>query len=206
MKKAFTIILGDRNFSSWSLRSWLLLKHLGIKFEEKTIKLYTPETQAEILKYSPSGKVPVLIHNGYTVWDTLAIAEYLNEEYPDAKLWPDERFARGYARSICNEVHSGFGAMRRLMPFSVKDIKRTPVFTDLHQEIERIEEIWLECLTNYSKSGDYLFDKFTIADAMFAPVVLRFKTYSYISKNPAIQDYCSMILENPYIREWVAET
>ncbi len=204
MENEFSIIMGDKNLSSWSLRAWLMLKQVNVEFTEHIVKLYTTETRTEILKYSPSGKVPALIHNGNVIWDSLAIGEYLNELFPEAQLWPQDRDTRAYARSISNEMHSGFVNLRKMMPFRLNESKELPISDELASDIVQIENIWLDCCSKYSGSGQYLFNKFTIADAMFAPIVLRFKTYNYIPKNPVIHDYCETILNNSFIKEWIA--
>lgn len=203
MEHKFILILGDKKTSSWSLRAWLVLKHTGVPFNEEIIKLGTPNTKLEILKYSPSGKVPVLQHGETLIWESLSIAEYLNELFPESKLWPMEEEARAFARSVSSEMHAGFTNLRKLMPFALNEPKKMPISTELDQEITRIEEIWQECRLKYAKSGDYLFNDFSIADAMFAPVVLRFKAYNYKPKNPLVARYCETILENSLIKEWI---
>lgn len=180
-----------------------MLKHVNVPFEEQIINLYSHNTNSEILKYSPSGKIPLLIHNKHLIWDSMSIAEYLNELFPIAQLWPHDFHARTFARSICNEMHSGFINLRNLMPFSLHDSKVAPISKPLNQDIQRIEAIWQECFHKYSEPGKYLFNTFSIADAMFAPVVLRFKTYNYKSKTPEVVDYCETIMNNPFIKEWI---
>lgn len=203
MKTDFQLILGDKNSSSWSLRAWLMLKHLGIEFEERTIQLYTAQTKAEILHYVPSGKVPALIHQQNICWESLSIAEYLNELFPAANLWPEDPAIRSYARNISNEMHAGFSNLRQLMPFTLSKSQPLPSSPALTQDIQRIEAIWQECRTKYSSAGQYLFGEFSIADAMYAPIVLRFRTYGYNSPNSAVIDYCTTILGNPFIQEWL---
>ena len=171
MNTGFQLILGDKNSSSWSLRAWLMLKHLGIEFEERTIQLYTAQTQAEL--------------------------------FPAAKLWPEDPAIRTYARNISNEMHAGFNNLRQLMPFTLSQSQPLPSSPALTQDIQRIEAIWQECRTKYSSAGQYLFGEFSIADAMYAPIVLRFRTYGYNSPNSAVRDYCTTILGNPFIQEWL---
>ncbi len=206
MNTDFQLIIGDKNSSSWSLRAWLMLKHLGIEFKEITIQLCTAQTKKEILHYAPSGKVPALIHQQNICWESLSIAEYLNELFPNAKLWPKETGARIYARNISNEMHAGFNNLRQLMPFNLNQSKLLPSSPELTQDIQRIEAIWQECRERYSSSGQYLFGKFSIADAMYAPVVLRFRAYGYHSQNPAVIDYCTTILADRFIQEWLINT
>ena len=201
MKNDFSLILGDKSSSSWSLRAWLMLKQLGVKFDERVIKLETEQTRAEILEYVPSGKVPALIHNENICWDSLSIAEYLNELFPTAKVWPINQSARVYARNISNEMHAGFANLRQLMPFNLNEFKSLPISLGLEQDIQRIEAIWQECRANYSNSGEYLFGEFSIADAMYAPIVLRFRSYNYKSSNPVVIDYCQTILNNQFIHQ-----
>jgi glutathione S-transferase len=204
MNKELLLIIGDKKISSWSLRAWLLLKHIGITFDEKIISLYKPDTHTEISKYSSSGKVPILIHNGNTIWDSMSIAEYLNEIFPSAKLWPSDLNTRAFARSICNEMHSGFINLRTCMPFALNESKTLPISDELNTDIKRIEQIWISCLQRHSTRGNYLFGDFCIADAMFAPVVLRFRSYNYQSQIPEVQDYCNTIINNPYIKAWIS--
>ena len=170
-----TLVIGNKQFSSWSLRPWLALKQLGLPFREVLVLLRRPETKAEILKYSPSGKVPYLIDGSLGVWDSLAIIEYLNELKPEARLWPADRAARAFARSISAEMHSGFAALRQHLGM---DLKRTPAKGEWPSEaaadIERVQAIWAEARARHGKGGPFLFGAFTAADAMYAPVVNRF--------------------------------
>lgn len=202
-KHAFSILIGNKNASSWSLRAWLMLKQAGVEFNEHIVDLATPHAKAEILKYSPSGKVPLLQHHGNLIWESLAIGEYLAELFPEAALWPKDQAARAYARSISHEMHAGFSTLRKLMPFCLNETKEMPCSLDLEIDVKRIEAIWQACRLHYSKSGEYLFGPFTIADAMFAPVVLRFQTYHYHASHQIILDYCQTILKNPFMQEWV---
>lgn len=203
MNTNFQLIIGDKNSSSWSLRAWLMLKHLDIEFEERTIQLDTAQTKAEILHYVPSGKVPALIHQQNICWESLSIAEYLNELFPAAMLWPKDQAIRSYARNISNEMHAGFSNLRQLMPFTLNQLQPLLNSPELSQDIQRIESIWQECRTKYSSSGQYLFGEFSIADAMYAPIVLRFRAYGYNSQNAAVIDYCTTIINNPFVQEWL---
>lgn len=206
MNTNFQLIIGDKNSSSWSLRAWLMLKHLGVEFKEHTIQLYTAKTKAEILHYVPSGKVPALIHQQNICWESLSIAEYLNELFPTAMLWPKDQAIRSYARNISNEMHAGFSNLRQLMPFTLNQLQPLPNSPELSQDIQRIEAIWQECRTKYSGAGQYLFGEFSIADAMYAPIVLRFKAYGYNSQNTAVMYYCATILNNQFVQEWLTAT
>lgn len=205
MKNEFELIIGDHNLSSWSLRAWLMLKHVDVPFEEYLIRLDKSNTRTEILKYSPSGRVPALMHNGHMIWESLAIGEYLHELFPHAQLWPQDPIVRAFARSISNEMHAGFTVLREMMPFFLNDVKKMPAHPDLVADIHRIEVIFQECRSKYSKTGEYLFESFTIADAMFAPFILRFKTYGYYSRSLDIQDYCNLIQNNHFINEWISK-
>lgn len=201
MQKQFTLIMGDKKLSSWSLRAWLGLKIAGVDFNEQVIEL----SRAEILKYSPNGKVPALLHNEFLVWDSLAIIEYIAELFPSANLLPIELKLRAAARSLSCEMHSGFQSLRSLMPFSLRTDLIMPELTpELVSDIERIEQIWLDCRKKYSKTGEYLFNTISIVDIMFAPVVLRFRAYNYKSENQIVQDYCNVILNNKFIQEWLS--
>lgn len=199
------IVLGNRNYSSWSLRPWLVLKHLGVSFDEVIVPLMQDNFKEELLKHSPSGKVPVLKVDGQEIWDSLAICEYLNESYPDAHLWPQDDTARAVARSVSYEMHSGFFEIRNGMPMNVRRTIDGFEPSSLCQvEIKRIEEIWTSCRERFGGNGDYLFGDFSIADAMFAPVVSRFKSYG-IAVNPTCQMYMETILQMPTMQEWTED-
>lgn len=188
------LVIGNKNYSSWSLRAWLAMKVLGLPFEEKRIALYTDEAKAELLRYSPAGKVPILVDGGTTVWDSLAILEYLAERHPG--LWPSDRAERARARSICAEMHSGFPSLRTHMSMNVRrrypDKGRTP---EVLAEIERIQAIF------DAAKGPFLFGAFGAADAMYAPVVLRFRTYAVEVRN---RRYIEAVLALPAMQEWIA--
>ena len=171
------LTISSRTYSSWSLRGWLLCRLAGIEIEEKMISIDDPANRAELLLLSPSVMVPRLTHEGASVWDTLAIAEYLNELYPKAQMYPADRVARAHSRSICGEIHSGFANLRSALPMNLRaEPRRHPIFTGAKPDIARIETIWSECLADYG--GPYLFGALpTVADAMFAPVTRRFLTY-----------------------------
>lgn len=186
------LTLSSKNYSSWSLRGWLLCRIAGLKVEEKLVALDDPENRAELLLLSPSVLVPRLTHEGASVWDTLAIAEYLHELYPDAGMYPADRIARAHCRSVSGEIHSGFANLRSALPMNLKvRHAKFPIFPGAKPDIERIETIWAECLDSYG--GPWLFgDKPTVADAMFAPVAERFLTYAVpVSMKAAA--YCQTI-------------
>jgi glutathione S-transferase len=197
-----TLTISSRNYSSWSLRGWLLAKFSGLAFEEIVMPLDHPGARAELLLLSPSILVPCLSHDGITVWDTLAIAEYLNEACPQAALLPAERAARAHCRSICGEMHSGFASLRSALPMNIKahfpDFK---VWARAQDDIERVVSIWRECLDAYG--GPFLFGARSSADAMFAPVVTRFVTYD-VKLEADIAAYGERILALPDMQEWIA--
>ncbi|MBI1423232.1 MAG: glutathione S-transferase [Gammaproteobacteria bacterium] len=200
----FTLVIGNKNYSSWSLRPWLLMKQFGISFEEIRIPLYQAETKAAIQKYSPSGLVPALIHGDITVWDSLAICEYLQDLYPSLVMWPRERAARAIARSAAAEMHSGFAAVRTHMPMNCK--KSFPgkgLNAETEPQVARITQLWRECRAKYGKGGAMLFGDFSIADAMYAPVAIRFTTYQ-VKLDAVCQDYVSSLLALPVMQEWFA--
>lgn len=197
------LTLSSRNYSSWSLRGWLLCRLAGIAFDEDMISIDDPRNRAELLLLSPSVLVPRLTHEGASVWDTLAIAEYLNELYPDAQMYPADRIARAHCRSICGEIHSGFANLRSALPMNLRTRhKNFRIFTGAKPDIERIATIWKECLDAYG--GPFLFGaKPTVADAMYAPVTRRFLTYA-VSMGPQETAYCATISDWPPMIEWIA--
>jgi glutathione S-transferase len=199
-----TLILGNKNYSSWSLRPYVALKHTGAPFEEKVIPLDQPTTAAEIAKYSPSGRVPVLLDGDTRIWDSLAICEYLNERYPQAKLWPQDAAVRATARSLSAEMHSGFQALRETFPMKFKQSVRVdPVPAAAQKDIDRIRTLWTDCRRRFGSGGPFLFGAFSIADAMYAPVVSRFRTYG-ISLEGAAADYAAAVWKLPSMQEWQA--
>jgi len=199
------LVLGNKNYSSWSLRPWVLLKHLAVPFEERVIPLDQPTTAEEIRKYSPSGRLPLLIDGGTTVWDSLGICEYLNELFLDRKLWPADSKARATARSISAEMHSGFTAVRQNLPMKFREsFPNTRLQPEVKAEVDRILEIWNDCRRRFGAGGPFLFGAFTIADAMYAPVVSRFKTYAVPLEGSAA-DYAETIWKLPQMQEWLAD-
>jgi glutathione S-transferase len=198
------LIIGNKNYSTWSLRAWLLLREAGIEFEEHRILLDTPDTAAEIAAVSPAGKVPVLQLGELAVWDSLAIAETLAERWPEKQLWPADVEARAFVRSISAEMHSGFAMLRECMPMNCRAMGRiVPLPDALTNDIDRIIAIWSECHRRFSGDSGWLFGDFSIADAMFAPVVLRFRTYG-INLPESAGFYPHRILESEAVQEWLA--
>jgi len=199
------LYIGNKNYSSWSMRSWLVLRQAGIPFEEVRIPLYVPGSEIELAKWSPSGKVPALHDGDIRVWDSLAICEYLHERFPEQGLWPADAVARAVARSVSAEMHSGFTGLRENMVMNIRGRYpgkgRTP---ECLADIERILAIWTDCCARFGGGGDFLFGRFGIADAMFAPVVLRFQTYG-VALAGAARDYADAILALPALQAWVAD-
>ncbi|MBF2004800.1 MAG: glutathione S-transferase family protein [Chlorogloeopsis fritschii C42_A2020_084] len=203
-----SLVIGNKNYSSWSLRPWLAMKQFGLEFNEICIPLYTPESVSKISQYSPSGKVPVLLHGSLAIWDSLAICEYLAEEYPHLHWWPKDKSARAIARSISAEMHSGFQTLRQNMPMNCRaKLPGKGMAIGVQKDIDRITTIWQECRQKFGAGGDMLFGKFTIADAMFAPVVLRFVIYD-VQLDDIARNYVETILKLPALQEWIkaAET
>jgi len=208
MGARYTLTIGSKNTSSWSLRPWLAMKMANIPFEEVIIPLKTSETKARILEVSPSGKVPALrIEDGganSTVWDSLAICETLAELHPEARLWPDDAKARAEARSIAAEMHSGFPELRKALSMEIAARHPTPALDDQVQaDIARIVAIWTEALAASKEKGGFLFGGFSIADAFYAPVVTRFETYG-IHLPAVAQAYAQRVLALPPMHAWTA--
>ncbi|WP_454765586.1 glutathione S-transferase family protein [Cupriavidus campinensis] len=198
-----TLTISSKTYSSWSLRGWLLARFAGLEFEEVLVPPDDPAARAEILLLSPSILVPCLRHQGVTVWDTLAIAEYLNEIRPKAGLLPDDLVARAHCRAICGEMHSGFAAMRAALPMNLKGhFPGLKVWSRAQADIDRIISIWTDCLTRHG--GPFLYgERRTMADAMYAPVVTRFVTYG-VMLDPLPVAYCKVILAMPEMQEWIS--
>ena len=198
------LVIGNKNYSSWSLRPWLVLRHFGIPFKEVRVPLYRDDTNETLLGMSPSGLVPVLKHKDLTVWDSLSICQYLQELYPNLPLWPNDKRQRAVARSICSEMHSGFSALRNNMPMNCRKSYPGKGHTfETAADIKRITNIWRDCRVSYGNSGPMLFGNFSIADAMFAPVALRFNTYD-VEMDSISDAYVSTILSMPEIIDWVS--
>lgn len=199
----YTLVIGNKAYSSWSMRPWLLMQQAGIAFDEIRIPLYQDGHDAKIRAWSPAGRVPVLRAGDLTVWDSLAICETLAERHPEKNLWPAGAAARAHARAVSAEMHSGFAALRSNMGMNVRrtfpGAGRTP---EVARDIARIEQLWSDCLQRYG--GPFLFGAFSIADAMYAPVATRFRSYA-VELSGAAQRYATMLLDLPAIRAWYAE-
>ena len=199
------IYLGNKNYSSWSLRPWLVLKRLTVEFDEVVIPLYQPTSRETVQKYSPSGRVPALHHGDVIVWESLAICEYLAESFPTYDLWPKDPAARALARAVSAEMHAGFRALREHLPMNIRSsFPGRGVTPEAQADINRIMSIWRDCRARCGEGqGDFLFGHFTIADAMYAPVVLRFETYA-IEIGEVERHYTDSILALPALKEWLA--
>ena len=207
------LYIGNKNYSSWSMRPWVLMKQAGIDFDEvmNRFDAFTPESKfkARVARVSPAGRVPVLVDDGFSVWDTLAIAEYLAERFPDKHLWPADRLARARARSVCCEMHSGFGALRSHFPMNIEAslpevgervLREQPAVRD---DLARIAQIWTELLAAHG--GPLLFGRFGIADAFFAPVVMRVATYA-LPFPGTLGDYVAAVKALPAVQAWVKDS
>jgi glutathione S-transferase len=200
MKKP-TLIIGNKNYSSWSLRAWLMLRHAQVNFDEFRISLFVPGAKEKLLAYSPAGMVPVYIEGELKVWDTLAIGEYLYESHQE--LWPADRIVRAAARSVSAEMHSGFVPLRKAMPMNIRAHgRKVESSAELEADIARIKAIWRELRKQYAAAGPWLFGQYSIADAMFAPVVFRFLTYG-VREQGAVDDYILAVSHDPLIQPWV---
>lgn len=199
-----TLYIGNKCFSSWSLRPWMALKMAGIPFREEVIRLRQPETKANILKVSPHGKVPLLVHGKVKVWESLAILDYIADAFPQAKLWPADFEARGMARSVAAEMHGGFADVRNQWGMNLRKPRtHKPLEGAAIAQGARIEAIWEECRAKNGADGPFLFGQFTCADAMYAPVVSRFHTFGG-ELAPVARGYCDAMLATSAMREWMA--
>jgi len=204
MSQKLQLVIGNRNYSSWSLRGWLAMRHTKLPFEEIFIPLNQPETKQQLASHSPSLLVPVLKIDGTLVWDSLAIIEALNELAPEAGLWPDDSMARAIARSVAAEMHAGFFRLRRDMPMDLR--ARHPGLQHTEgalKDVERIVALWTDCRNRYGDGGPFLFGAWSAADIMYAPVVGRFRTYG-VPVDVATQSYMDAVWTQPDMAEWVA--
>lgn len=203
-KPGLTLVIGNKNYSSWSMRPWVALAAFGIPFQEVRVLLDQPDTCARIAGYSGAGRVPVLVAGEITIWDSMAICEYLAEQFPDQHLWPRDLAARAMARSVSAEMHSGFGGLRSAMSMNIRaSLPGRGRTAEAQGDIGRVCEIWEECLSRFGHHR-FLFGDFSIADAFFAPVVMRFRTYG-VSLAPALQAYCERVEAHPAVARWVRE-
>ncbi|HJU99613.1 MAG TPA: glutathione S-transferase family protein [Burkholderiaceae bacterium] len=199
-----TLIIGNKNYSSWSMRPWVAMTAFGIPFQEVRVLLDQADTANRIAAYSAAGRVPVLLAGEMTIWDSLAICEYLAEQFPELHMWPQDVAARAMARSVCAEMHSGFADLRTAMSMNIRASYPGKGRTNGSQaDIGRISEIWEECLSRFGHH-QFLFGEFTIADAFFAPVVMRFRTYG-VTLAPALNAYCDRVCAHPAVARWITE-
>jgi glutathione S-transferase len=202
---ALKLVIGNKNYSSWSMRPWLALRANNIAFDEIFIPLYTGDADKQrILNFTHSGKVPTLIDGDVTIWDSLAVIEYAAERSPKARLWPEDSARRAHARSISAEMHSGFMALRNECGMNLhRPVGAIPLSDDARANIARVQQIWIECRERYGKMGPFLFGEFGAADAMFAPVVHRFRTYA-IEVAPDAREYMDTMMSLPAFKEWTS--
>ena len=200
----FTIYIANKNYSSWSLRAWLMMKRSGASFEEVMIPLRQPDTHTLIMRHSPSGKVPALRHGKTMIWESLAIAEYLDEQFPAKKLWPSSIQGRAVARAVSAEMHAGFVHLRRHLPMNMRGhFPHRGLTQEAQADVNRISALWRDCRKRFKAKGGFLFGQFSIADAMFAPVVSRFRTYA-VEMDADAKAYCDAIEIWPAYQEWFA--
>jgi len=199
----YTLVIGNKNYSSWSLRGWLLLRQFNINFEEVRLPLYSETFSDKIKEYSPSGLVPILVTGDQSIWDSLAICEFIAEQHPELQCWPTDVRARAIARSVSNEMHSGFFQIRNNLPMNCRRAKAIEASTpELDREVTRVSEIWRTCRESFGDSGSFLFGNFSIADVMYAPVVLRFKSY-LIELGVVETEYMQSMLSLASLQEWI---
>lgn len=198
---ALTLVIGNKNYSSWSLRPWLALAHYGIEFTEVVIPIATPATAEEIRRYSPAGKVPVLIDGDATVWESIAILVHLGERFPDAGLWPRDFAARAHALAIACEMHSGFAALRQECPMNLRRRRARALTPEAQDDIRRVTALWRNARGRFGAGGDFLFGAFSAADCMYAPVATRIRSYE-IEVDPVSAAYVEAIHALPAFGEW----
>lgn len=200
-----TLVIGDKTYSSWSLRPWLAMRVAGIPFREELIALNQPETKGRILRHSPAGLVPVLHDGQLVLWESLSILEYIAERHPEAGLWPDSMASRAFARTVACEMHAGFGALRAHMPM---DLRRSvtdhpnPIPPEVQRDIDRVCTLWRDCRSHHRAGGPFLFGRFTNVDAMFAPVATRFRTYD-VKLDEICDRYVQAVYDLPAMTEWI---
>jgi glutathione S-transferase len=206
-ERRYRLVIGNKNWSSWSLRPWLAMARIGVPFEETNIRLRQADSRAQLLQHSPSGLVPTLFDGDLAIWDSLSILEYLAEQHPEAQLWPRESQARAIARSVSAEMHSGFQALRQTCPMELLARKpMTAVPAEVEADIRRIVALWRECRGRFGAGGLFLFGRFTAADAMYAPVASRFRTYipelAAYGDDGTAQAYVETIFAMPEMGAW----
>lgn len=195
------LVIGNKNYSSWSLRPWLLLRHFQLDFEEIRVPLFVPGYQDELGRYSASQKVPVLLDDGITVWDSLAICEYISEKYTAGKALPEDQAERAICRSYCSEMHSGFMAIRSQLPMNCRATRKLEFAEEVLAECARIDSLWRGARDKFRAGGDYLFGAFSLADCMYAPMVMRFHSYG-VNLSEISQAYVNTLLKNAAVKQW----
>ena len=196
------LIIGNKNYSSWSLRPWIAMKLAGIEFDERVIPLYEPGSREQVLKFSPAGKVPVLIDGDMPIWESLAILEHLAEKFPQAGLWPADARTRSHARVVANEMHGGFMPLRRNCPMNIwLPPKQRPQPDEVIDNVRRIDALWSDCRARFGQNGPFLFGAFGAADAMYAPVVSRLHSYG-LEVGPVSRAYMDAVMALPAWGEW----
>jgi glutathione S-transferase len=198
------LIIGNKNYSSWSLRGWLALKAFNVPFEEIKLSLFSDEFYTELAKHSPVGKVPVLVDGDLSVWDSLAICEYINETYLDGKGWPADKSKRAVARSVVADMHSGLFGIRTEMPMNCRARRHIELSDQAKKEVATLDALWTKLRAENAQNGDYLFGEFSLADAFFAPVIFRFSTYN-IQLSDAASAYHKTMLAHPAMQAWLAD-
>lgn len=199
---SLTLVIGNKNYSSWSMRPWLALAHHDIPFQEIVINIYADETKRQILEHSPAGKVPILKDGKATIWDSLAILEYLADKFPELNLWPKDTSMRAHARSISAEMHSGFQNLRQATPMNLKRVPRPIELSDAaRNDAVRVQAIWNDCRQRYGKKGHFLFGEFSAADCMYAPVATRFRSYE-VPVDLIASAYVDTIYTLPAFKRW----
>jgi glutathione S-transferase len=199
------LVIGNKNYSSWSLRPWLLMRHFDVPFEERRLPLDTPEFTSEVERLSPSRRVPVLHDDGLVIWDSLAICEYVNEAMLDGRGWPDDRSARALARSAAAEMHSGFTALRTQLPMNcARSPDRYRWDAEAQADIDRVQALWADLRGHHAQQGPFLAGQFSIVDAMFAPVAVRFRGYG-VELDSTARAYVDALLALPAMQAWISE-
>jgi glutathione S-transferase len=198
------LILGNKNYSSWSLRPWIAMRNAGLEFTDEVIPLYETGSAEKVLKYSPTGKVPVLIDGDMVIWESLAILDHLADRFPKIQMWPSDPAARAHARAVAAEMHAGFAPLRRHCPMNMRRVmKKRELTAEVAADVRRIEQIWTECRGRFGAGGPFLFGAFGAADAMYAPVVSRFHSYA-IGVGAAAEEYMAAVMALPAFKEWRA--
>jgi len=198
------LLIGNKNYSSWSLRGWLMLEAFGVSYRETKLKLFSDEFKATLAAHNCAGKVPLLLDGDIRVWDSLAICEYISERYLEGQGWPADAEARALARSVANEMHSGFTGLRNEMPMNIRARRHVELSEQALADIARIDQLWSSLRGRYKQHGDFLFGAFSIADVMFAPVAFRFMTYGN-QLSPAAQQYAETLRAHPAMKCWMAD-